>query len=131
MSFKRRSGRPFVRISEAHAERALCSFMKTGLVQGEQSRALRAIPAGQKMNIWLELEAAEAYGNVNTDVFQVSCSPFAILWHYSLRPYAPSFASFCPGLRNQTAYLNARQKCIREVGLTQTSIDFLKQQVHC
>ena len=40
-------------------------------IQGERSRALRAIPAGQKMNIWLELEAAEAYGNVNTDVFQV------------------------------------------------------------
>lgn len=24
------------------------------------------------MNVWLELEAAEAHGNVNTDIFQVS-----------------------------------------------------------
>lgn len=42
------------------------------LQQGEQTRALRAVPANQKMNIWLELEAAEPYGNVNTDLFQVN-----------------------------------------------------------
>ena len=33
--------------------------------------APRVFPPGQQMNIWLELEAAEAHGNVNTDVFQV------------------------------------------------------------
>ena len=29
------------------------------------------VPPGQRMNIWLDLEAAEAHGTVNSDIFQV------------------------------------------------------------
>ena len=38
---------------------------------GGKGAAPRVFPPGQQLNIWLELEAAEAHGNVNTDVFQV------------------------------------------------------------
>lgn len=52
-----------------------CSALRLHVaVQGEQGRSIRAVTTGQKVNVWLELEAAEPYGNVNTDVFQVCIS---------------------------------------------------------
>lgn len=50
---------------------AAASFLDINAFKGEQGRSIRAVTTGQKVNVWLELEAAEPYGNVNTDVFQV------------------------------------------------------------